>query len=334
MAADPKKGAAFVDAKRVELEKLAARPSTVSPLARKDELLRIYREGLGRGDSTGWPSVDRLLSIAPGQLTTVTGYPNSGKSQWLDSLSLNLARRGWRFVFCSLENIPIELHVEKILKQFVGKPVREGVTPRMSEEEAIEAMTEIDEWFSFVQPHELKLNPSLADVLEVIEADFQKRGLWGSRENKIACVIDPWNELEHVRPYGLSLTEYIGESLSMLRQWVRRHHLHAFLVAHPAKQQRDRSTALLPLVTPEMISDSAHFWNKSDNCVTVALPPPAGMGEQGKHAPDEVDIHVQKVRFAHIGMRGAATLRFDKVTGRYLEIIKAVEGARMPYADQ
>lgn len=284
-------------------------PGVVSPNEVLDEILEVHEKGLGKGDATGWPSVDAYLSIAPGQLTTITGYPNSGKSQWLDALSLNLARQGWKIVFCSLENIPVFLHVEKLAKQLVGKPMREGLTERMSREEAREAVAQLHGWFRFVLPAEMKPNPSLQDVIQVIEAQFNAQGL--GKGTKRACVIDPWNELEHVRPNGMSLTEYIGASLSVLRQWARQHMLHVFLVGHPAKQYRNRETAKLPVATPDMISDSAHFWNKSDICVTVSL--------TDEHRSSEVDIHIQKMRFAHIGRRGMATLVYDKPTGRYLE---------------
>lgn len=310
--ADAAKGAAFIDS-QVEM-----RPVLVTPKSEDAALLRVYREGLGRGDRCGWPSLDKLLSIAPGQLTTITGWPNSGKSQLMDALALNLAKQGWRFVFCSLENIPVFLHVEKLVKQFVGKPMREGPTARMSEEELHEATGEIDEWFTFVLPGEKKPNPSLADVVMVIEEDFKRRGMWGVRDAKIGCVIDPWNELEHFRPHGMSLTEYVGESLSMLRQWARRNMLHVFIIGHPAKQQRSRETGKLPVATPDMISDSAHFWNKSDNCLTVAL--------VDEHRSQEVDVHVQKIRFSHIGQRGSATLLFDRATGRYAEKLHVVPG--------
>jgi hypothetical protein len=33
-----------------------------------------------------------------------------------------------------------------------------------------------------------------------------------------------------------------------------------------------------------------------------------------------VDIHVQKVRFKHVGRPGVVTLRYDRVTGRYHEL--------------
>jgi hypothetical protein len=284
-------------------------PGVISPEAVEDELLGVYDHGLGKGDLAGWPSVDRLLSIAQGQLTTVTGFPNSGKSQWLDALAINLSRQGWKFVFCSLENIPVYLHAEKLAKQVVGKPLRHGPTERMERGELQGAIKSLNKWCRFVLPAEKKPNPSLHDVLSVIEAEFQRQGL--VKGDKRACVIDPWNELEHVRPQGMSLTEYIGSSLSILRQWARQQMLHVFLVGHPAKQYRNRDTAKLPVATPDMISDSAHFWNKSDICITVAL--------TDEHRSREVDVHVQKMRFAHIGQRGTATLYFDITTGRYHE---------------
>jgi twinkle protein len=41
------------------------------------------------------------LQVAPGECTLVTGVPNSGKSEWLDALAVNLAElHGWRFALC------------------------------------------------------------------------------------------------------------------------------------------------------------------------------------------------------------------------------------------
>ena len=41
----------------------------------------------------------------PGELTIVTGVPNSGKSEWIDALLVNLNESvGWKFALCSMEN--------------------------------------------------------------------------------------------------------------------------------------------------------------------------------------------------------------------------------------
>lgn len=60
--------------------------------------------------------------VAPGELTLVTGVPNSGKSEWLDALAVNLAAAyGWRFALCSLEN-DREGHLIKLIeKRCVGQ---------------------------------------------------------------------------------------------------------------------------------------------------------------------------------------------------------------------
>lgn len=40
----------------------------------------------------------------PGELTIITGVPNSGKSEWIDALLCNLTHQhGWSFALCSME---------------------------------------------------------------------------------------------------------------------------------------------------------------------------------------------------------------------------------------
>ena len=53
----------------------------------------------------GWSGLDELYRVVPGELSVVTGVPNSGKSEWLDALLCNLVgQRGWTFALCSMEN--------------------------------------------------------------------------------------------------------------------------------------------------------------------------------------------------------------------------------------
>lgn len=47
---------------------------------------------------------DAWAQVVPGELSIVTGVPNSGKSEWIDALLTNLANlHGWSFVMCSME---------------------------------------------------------------------------------------------------------------------------------------------------------------------------------------------------------------------------------------
>jgi hypothetical protein len=50
------------------------------------------------------PPPPPAAQVVPGELTIVTGVPNSGKSEWIDALLANLAdMHDWCFALCSME---------------------------------------------------------------------------------------------------------------------------------------------------------------------------------------------------------------------------------------
>ena len=71
-------------------------------------------------------------------MTTITGIPSHGKSEWLDSLMINVAQEhGWKFLICSPESHPIEQHVARLSAKYIGKPFESGsIKKRMTEAEA------------------------------------------------------------------------------------------------------------------------------------------------------------------------------------------------------
>jgi twinkle protein len=278
----------------------------------RGEVEALYKAGgLPRGQSTGWPSVDKFYTVGMSQWTLVTGTPNSGKSEWLDALMVNLARRAeWKFWIYSPENQPLALHHAKIIEKYIGKPFDPGPTPRLTEDELDEAEAWMHGKFIFAKPD----RPDIESILtEGIGRIASVATTW-----KTGIVLDPWNYLEHRRPANMSETEYVSDTLSRVIEHVRNYHVHMWLIAHPAKQQPRRDgTYAVP--TPRDISGSAHFWNKADNCVTVWRDQAAGN--------QEVEVHVQKVRHKHIGRIGTAKLMYDRVTGRYHEPLHAVRSA-------
>lgn len=64
-----------------------------------------------------------MLQVVPGELTIITGLSNSGKSEWLDALTVNLAQRhNWQIAICSLENTPVE-HGRKLMEKYLGESI-------------------------------------------------------------------------------------------------------------------------------------------------------------------------------------------------------------------
>lgn len=295
--ADAQKGAAVLDA---NLEK---RPQIKSPKSWHGQVRALWGRGLPSGDRTGWPVLDKHYTVAPGQFTVVTGWPSSGKSEWLDALLVNLSRQGWKFAMFSPENQPVELHIAKILEKLSGMPFGDGPTERMTLDDVDEYADEVANAFAFIEAH----GDDALTAKEVIEAAEPYLNAWGT-ETKRGLVIDPWNELEHWRPQGLTETEYVSKTLSYVRNWARRNKVHVWIVAHPAKMKREDGK--LPVPTPDMISGSQHWWNKADCAITV-------WRDLAKYEAAEVDVYVQKCRFKHIGRSGFVTLEYDRVTGRY-----------------
>jgi twinkle protein len=280
-------------------------PRLIGPITLGESLRELWDDGLPPGDKTGWPSLDALYTVAPGQLTIVTGWPSSGKSEWVDALLINLSRQGWKFAVFSPENQPIKLHVAKMLEKLSGKPFGAGPTERIRRDEVAEYIDELGRSFAFVQAE----NES-----PTIEAILLAGWDWLSAcEGKRGFVIDPYNEIEHWRPQGMSETEYISKLLSTIRNFARANDIHIWLVAHPQKLKREEGK--LPIPTPDTISGSQNFWNKADNALTV-------WRDLNNLDSRDVTIFVQKVRFKHIGKIGSVILQWDRISGRYHEPVK------------
>jgi twinkle protein len=267
--------------------------------------VRHLREhGWEKGVSTGWDEVDRYFTVRAGELTVVTGIPNSGKSNWVDALCVNLAAiHGWRFAMFSPENQPIEDHMARIMEKYTRTPFYDGPTERMSEDEFQSSMQWAHDHFTWILPDDDK-EWTVDNVLETAKALIFRKGIR-------ALVIDPWNELEHSRPSGMSETDYVGISLKRMRQFARHNGVHLFIVAHPAKLLRDKEGSY-PIPTMYDIAGSAHWRNKADNGLCVW---------RDFHDPNAaVELHVQKIRFRQIGRVGFAKLRYLKAIASYREL--------------
>lgn len=268
----------------------------------EEDIDDLYENGSARGVSPGWPSVDNLYRVAPGEWTLVTGIPSHGKSAWVDALMVNLAKREkWCFAVCSPENQPIARHFAKLARLYIGKAFdRNKMEVRMSKDDLEQAKGFVDRYFTFVLPTESQR--TVAGVLATMEAAMQKKPVQG-------IVIDPWNELDHSRPENQTETEFISSSLTRLRQFARRHQVHIWLVAHPAKIQRPPGEAPYPVPRPYDVSGSAHWFNKSDNAIAIYR----------EDDTNNVQVHVQKIRFDQNGKKGVTVLRYSAVTGQYTD---------------
>jgi twinkle protein len=251
--------------------------------------------------------------VVPGELTIVTGVPNSGKSEFIDALLCNLSElHGWTFAMCSMEKKAID-HARQLAEKYVGQPFfdlpySKGVQ-RMSYEQLDAALDWVDDKFHLIRYEDDEL-PNIDWVLEVAKAAVYRYGIRG-------LVIDPYNELDHQRPANMNETEYVSQMLTKVKRFAQTAGVHVWFVAHPRQMREWKGQA------PNLydISGSAHFINKADNGVVVHRVRDPGMEAK-------VQILVRKVRNKAAGTIGDATLEYERVNGRYVDPGAGAEAPR------
>ena len=269
----------------------------------QDKLMLLHEKGLEGGYATGWLAVDNFYTVALGQMTIVTGIPNHGKSNWLDNLLVNLAlNHGLRFGLFSPENQPLERHAANL----VEKASKTSFKTLLKQD--------VDSTNYWVNEHFYWILPSIDDSW-TLDSLLDKAKTLVTRHGINGLVLDPWNEIEHIRPKGLSETEYISQALTKIRQFARLYNVHVWVVAHPTKLQKDQKTGEYPPPTPYDISGSSNWRNKADNCITVYRQSPKRVGKPCY----TVDIYIMKVRFKEVGQVGQTALRYDPNNSCYYE---------------
>ncbi|KDP34842.1 hypothetical protein JCGZ_09130 [Jatropha curcas] len=273
------------------------------------EIDAYYHRTLGyeMGASTGWKALNGLYKVVPGELTIVSGVPNSGKSEWIDALLCNLNRsEGWKFALCSMEN-KVREHARKLLEKHIKKPFFDaqygGTAERMTVEDFEEGKQWLNDTFYLIRCEDDKL-PSINWVLDLAKAAVLRHGVHG-------LVIDPYNELDHQRPISMTETEYVSQMLTLVKRFAQHHSCHIWFVAHP--RQLHHWVGAPPNLYD--ISGSAHFINKCDNGIVIHR-------NRDPHAGplDQVQVCVRKVRNKVVGTIGEAVLSYNRVTGEFMDI--------------
>jgi len=247
-----------------------------------------------KGLSTGFHDLDELMTLDTGYLSICTGYPSSGKSEFLDAILTNMAiQHEWNALIFSPENFPLSEHARKILEKVAGKNIR-GVTNA----EMNDAVQFIDQHFAWMYPAEDKIK--LSDILAIAHEEYERRPYH-------AIVIDPWNELDHSGQGGKRDDQYISAQLTVLRRFIRDHNVHCFIVIHPSKPNDKRPDGSYPVPTLYDCNGGAMWRNKAD------------YGWAAYRNPNEnlMQLYVQKIKFKSMGRVGKVDFQYDWQSGRF-----------------
>jgi twinkle protein len=230
-----------------------------------------YSIGLGADD---------LFNVAFGEWSVVTGIPNSGKSDVIDQVCVNMAMiHDHRIAMFSPESYPYEGHIRRIANKIN--------CTNCDEELLNKSKSFIEEHFYFIKI-DLE-NITLKNILDRFRELVFQKGI-------NVCVIDPFNMLQHDEHFDLA---YISKILGTITQFCQQTNTHLFLVAHPRKMEAYNGTYKVP--TPYDISGSSDFFNKAYNCITVYR----RLGEKTSFGSDMCEVFVQKVKRKENGSQGS-----------------------------
>ncbi len=271
-------------------------PDVVFAMDQKQQYDEMYENGLSRGAGIGYEEIDKHITFEKGQFTMVTGIPSHGKTSFIDFIITRLSmRHGWRVAFFSPENQPLKLHLAQMAEKLIGK--RFSGDFKMTPEEKDAALEYINSNAYFINPEE---NFHIENILSIAKSLILRYGI-------NALVIDPWNRLDH-QYEGENETKYISKQLDKIITFTQKNNVHTFVIAHPTKMSKDKDTKVYEVPTLYSISGSAHFFNKCDNGITVYR----------DFNENSIQLHVQKIRFRHIGEVGRVDLTYNKQNGRFL----------------
>lgn len=261
----------------------------------------LFEKGWQKGVTIGHDNFDRLCSFETKRLCIVTGIPGSGKSEFIDEIAERLNMRyGWRFAYFSPENAPLAYHASKLIEKFTGKHFNRQ---SLSYGEYKQVKEHIEQDFYFIAPTD---NYRVDTILEKAKYLVRRRGIK-------ALVIDPYNRLESEQG-GRSETQYISGLLDKLTNFAQRNDILIILMAHPTKQPRNKD-GVIEAPTLYDISGSANFFNKADFGIVV----------HRNRLENTVEVHIQKVKFRHLGECGTALFKYNLNNGRYTPFTNGIE---------
>jgi twinkle protein len=281
---------------------MSAKPYPVKGIVKVSDIYGdikgLYENGIQPGLSIR-STLDGLITWESRRLAIITGIPGHGKSELVDFLIARLnALYGWKVALFSPENYPLKFHYAKLFEKLIGKKFSKI---KVNEDEFNIAYEYIRDNFFYIMDED---DYTIDLILEAAKSLIKIRGI------KI-LVIDPYNKLEYQATRSETETQYISRLLDKLQMFARFNDVLVILVAHPRKMNKQGKIYEVPSLYD--ISGSAHFYNKADYGLSIYRL----TNQQNTGFVNAVQVHVQKVKFKHLGTPGMVELRYNYNNGRF-----------------
>ena len=268
------------------------------------ELENFYLNGHQKGYSIGLPQFDNIFTTYTKQFIVVTGFPSSGKSDFVDQMCVGYnIQHGWKTAYASTENFPAYLHVDKVVRKFYG--LRPDST-QVTDLEWKKTVQHVSQNFFHINYDD---GYDLVKVLSKAEELVKRKGIR-------VLVIDPYNKVRYKEKISLSINDYTNAYLNLIDTFCKKHDVLVILVAHPNKPEKINGELQPP--TFYDVKGGGEFYDMSPHGLLVHRE-----RKDDDNPSNLVTIKVLKVKFANLGVNDASCQfgwnvnngRYDKVIG-------------------
>jgi hypothetical protein len=235
---------------------------------------------------TGYPELDDLFKFYPEQLVLVSGYTGHGKSTFM-------------------LNVIAKQAVDKKVGSFLYVPENEG---SIIEKVRLLWPGNDVQWGRFCHglcSIQSAVPQGYHDPYHTIDWALERSEYAVVHEKRELIFLDPWNELDrNNKPKDQLMTDYIGDSLMLVKQFCRQFKVTVIIAVHPTKMAMQAGR---PMNLAD-IEGSMNWGNKSDNVLIVS------------RNLNTAKITSAKVREIGAGERGECQFTVDRYTGKFTPV--------------
>ena len=275
----------------------------------REDIINYRNNGALRGKFLGFPILDDYYTIALPGVTDITGFPASGKSEFLLDLLLNTSLfYGWKHLLY----VPDVGDKDEVIAILIHKISGKTFDKRFINSNYI-SESEIDRHLGWILHHfrvmtktDLKIKLTPYEFYD-IAAKMNQETEGGIQ----TATIDSWKDMKHgVGMDGESFgrdDKYLDDVLSYRNSMAELHKMHFFTVIHPIKTELDKDGKRRP-PTPYDLKGGGTWFDSGKCMITVH--------RQNGH-PNAVDIMVTKAKPKSVASVGKVEMFFDRTTARF-----------------
>jgi hypothetical protein len=265
------------------------------------KLLDGFKKGKTPGETSYYQSLDGMFSLRMGFLYCFTGWPSSGKSEFLTQLAVMQANfRKRKVAFYSPESYPVDEFVDMFIHCYLGKSTDKRFPNVCSEDDYKRGIKWVNEHFFFCDWQDTPDADKLIKSFEFLHG--------------LGCeifVVDPFNSIV-TEGEERNIAIGLKKNLTAFKRFAQQKRVMVWLVEHPRTPTDTKEYDSIP--GPRNLFGGTMWWNKVDVLATVHR-----VNREDK-TDRTVTLKTWKIKKQELnGTPGEGTLYFDIRTKRYYE---------------